>query len=96
MLFAIIRHDKANGYGLRQATRPRHLEYLEKVMPLITQGGALLDSNGQQIGSILFIDVEDLAAAEEFAATDPFDSTGLFATTQVIPFRQVFENGRRI
>lgn len=96
MLFAIIRHDKPDSIGLRQSARPRHLEYLEKVTHLIASGGAVLDNDGQQIGSILFIDVPDRAAAEEFAATDPFVATGLFASTYIAPFRNVFLDGRRI
>ena len=96
MLFAVIRHDKPNSVGLRQSTRPKHLEYLEVVMRCITGGGALLDDAGQQIGSILFIEVADRAAAEHFAATDPFDLAGLFASTHIQPFRQVFKDGARI
>ena len=65
-------------------------------MACITTGGALLDDQGQQIGSILIIDVADRAAAEEFAATDPFVAAGLFASTHIAPFRQVFKDGARI
>ena len=96
MLFAVIRHDKPDSFALRQATRPKHLEYLSKVMPKITSGGGLLADNGQQIGSVLIIDVADRAAAEEFAATDPFEAAGLFETTHIMPFRAVFKDGTRI
>ena len=96
MLFSVIRIDKLNSVALRQSTRPKHLVYLERVMPCITTGGALLDDQGQQIGSILIIDVADRAAAEEFAATDPFVPAGLFASTHIAPFRQVFRDGDRI
>ena len=96
MLFSVIRIDKPNSVALRQSTRPKHLVYLEQVMACITTGGALLDDQGQQIGSILIIDVADRAAAEEFAATDPFVSAGLFASTHIAPFRQVFKDGARI
>ncbi len=96
MLFAVIRLDKPNSVALRQSARPKHLIYLEQVMPCITTGGALLDEQGQQIGSILIIDVADRAAAEEFAVTDPFVSADLFATTYIAPFRTVFKDGGRI
>ena len=55
-----------------------------------------MDDQGQQIGSILIIDVADRAAAEEFAATDPFVEAGLFASTYIAPFRSVFKDGARI
>jgi uncharacterized protein YciI len=96
MLFTVIRHDKPNSVGLRQSERPKHLIYLERVTPCIMSGGALLDDNGQQIGSILIIDVADRAAAEEFAATDPYVEVGLFASTYIFPFRPVFKDGARI
>jgi uncharacterized protein YciI len=96
MLFSIVRIDKPNSVELRQSTRPKHLVYLDRVMSCITTGGALLDDDGQQIGSILIIDVADRAAAEEFAATDPFVPAGLFASTHIAPFRQVFRDGVRI
>ena len=96
MLFAVIRHDKPDSVGLRLATRPKHLEYLEGVMRCITGGGALLKDQGQQIGSILFIEVPDRAAAEHFAATDPFEAAGLFASTHIQRFNPVFKDGARI
>ena len=96
MLFTVIRYDRPNSVGLRQSERPKHLIYLERVTPCITSGGALLDEKGQQIGSILIIDVADRAAAEEFAATDPYVEAGLFASTYIAPFRPVFKDGARI
>ncbi len=96
MLFAVIRHDRPNHVGLRQSERPKHLVYLERVQHLIQSGGALLDDKGNQIGSILIIDVADRPAAEEFARTDPYVEAGLFESTYIAPFRLVFENGKRI
>jgi uncharacterized protein len=96
MLFAIIRHDKPGCVRLRQDARPAHLEYLKDVISLIRSGGAILNDAGQQIGSVLFIDVADQAEADKFAAEDPFVAAGLFASTQVLPFRMVFADGARI
>ena len=96
MLFAVIRHDRPNSVALRLSARPKHLVYLERVMPCIKSGGALLDDKGQQIGSILIIDVADRAAADEFANADPFVSAGLFESTYISPFRPVFQDGARI
>ncbi len=67
--------------------------YLETVLDKITYGGALLDDAGQQVGSILIIDVADKAEAEAFAVADPFVDAGLFASTSIRQFRRVFENG---
>jgi len=96
MLFTVIRHDKPNSVALRMSARPKHLVYLERVQRCIASGGAILNDNNEQVGSILMIDVADPAAAEEFAATDPFVAAGLFASTVIAPFRPVFSNGERI
>ena len=71
MLFTIIRHDKPNSVGLRQSERPKHLVYLERGLPASSAGGALLNDKGQQVGSILIIDVKDGAAAENSRPRTP-------------------------
>ena len=96
MLYTVIRHDKPNSVAVRQASRPRHLEYLRKVAGHIVYGGAFLDDAGQQIGSILVIDVADRLAAEQFASADPFVEAGLFEATHILAFRHVFTDGVRI
>jgi uncharacterized protein len=96
MLFTVIRHDKANKVSLRQSERPKHLVYLERVMHHIRWGGAILNDQGQQIGSILIIDVENREAAEEFTCDDPYVEAGLFESTYISPFHLVFEEGERV
>jgi uncharacterized protein YciI len=93
MLFAVIRHDKPNSLGLRLSARPKHLEFLQTVLHKIKYGGALLDDEGKQIGSMLIIDVADQAEADAFVDNDPFVDAGLFASTSVHPFRPVFKDG---
>ena len=93
MLFTVIRHDRPNSLSLRLSARPAHLKYLQTVLERIVYGGALLDEEGNQIGSMLLIDVVDGMAAHAFADNDPFDAVGLFATTSVEPFRPVFKDG---
>lgn len=96
MLFAVIRHDKPDSVALRLSTRPTHLDYLKTVQHLIKSGGAVLNDAGHQVGSILIVDVANREAAEQFAATDPFVAAGLFASTEIAPFRMVFADGARI
>lgn len=93
MLFAVIRHDRLNSLALRLSERPAHLEYLKTVLDKITYGGALLDDDGKQIGSVLIIDVADKAAADAFAVADPYAEADLFASTSVRQFRPVFKDG---
>ena len=93
MLFAVIRHDRPNSLALRQSERPRHLEYLKTVLDKIMYGGALLDDEGKQIGSVLIIDVADKKAADAFTVADPYVEADLFDSTSVRQFRPVFKDG---
>lgn len=96
MLFALINTDRPASLDLRMATRPAHLEFLQGRDSVIMSGGALLDSEGKPAGSLLVIDVNDLAAAQAFAAEDPYTKAGLFESTVIRPFRQVYKDGVKI
>jgi uncharacterized protein YciI len=96
MLFALINIDRPGKLDLRLSTRPAHLAFLEGEAARIASGGALLDAAGQPSGSLLVIDVEDREAAEAFAAADPYTKAGLFESTVVRPFRQVFKDGAKL
>jgi uncharacterized protein len=87
MLFVIIGYDGSDGARLRPRVRPAHLENLK---PLVEQGrvvigGPFTDSSG----SLMVIDFDSEAAAQEFARNDPYTKQGVFARVEVKPFRQV-------
>lgn len=96
MLFALMCIDRPGSLDLRLATRPDHLAFLETYASKIAQGGALLDLDGRPCGSLLVIDVEDRAAAEGFAAADPYAKAGLFESSVIRPFRQVYRDGEKV
>ncbi len=96
MLFALINTDRPAKLDLRLSTRPAHLAFLEAEASKIVSGGALLDASGQPSGSLLVIEVEDRAAAEAFVAGDPYTKAGLFESTVVRPFRQVYKDGAKL
>jgi uncharacterized protein YciI len=89
-LFAIVAHDRPDAGTLRADTRPRHLPYLEAILPQIVVAGPMLSESGAPAGSIIIADFADLAAAEAFAAADPYAQAGLFGSVAVTAFRQVF------
>ena len=96
MLFAVINTDRPASLDLRMSTRPAHLEYLTAHEAEIVSGGALLDAEGKPAGSLLVIEAADRAAAEAFAAGDPYAKVGLFESSVVRPFRQVFKDGAKV
>jgi uncharacterized protein YciI len=96
MLFALINTDKPASLDLRMATRPAHLAWLAGQESKLVTAGALLDPAGQFAGSLLVLDVADRAEAEAFAAADPYTRAGLFESSVIRPFRQVYKDGRKI
>lgn len=85
-LFAIICLDKPGALELRLATRERHLAYADG-RGVVRAGGAFLDADGKPEGSLIIIEVEDMAAARAFADNDPYFQAGVFASVEVRPWR---------
>ncbi len=96
MLFAIVSTDRPGGLDLRLATRPTHIAYLTMYVDRIIHGGPMLDADGRPCGSLLIIEAEDRAAAEGFASADPYAKAGLFESTVIRPFREVFRDGAMV
>ncbi len=91
MHFAIINHDKPGSLDLRMSTRETHLQYLRAVGDDLLIAGPVLDEDGETpIGSVVIIEAESLDAARAFAAADPYALAGLFQTSAVMAWRQVF------
>ena len=92
MLFALICHDKEDGFELRQQTRPAHLEFLA-AQTVRFAGPILSDDQTRPIGSIVVVDCVDMEGARAIAAKDPYNQAGLFRSVSVHPFKQVFPDG---
>ena len=88
MLIALIARDKPGALSVRQENRPRHVEYL-KSGPAVQQAGPLLDDCGQMCGSLIVLDVADMAEAQAWAANDPYAQAGLFEKVELIPWNRV-------
>lgn len=86
--------DRPGAVELRVATRAEHLAYLEPHLPRILAAGALLDDDGQPVGSLIVFDTEDRAEAEGFAAEDPYNRAGLFEAVEVTRWRKVIFDGK--
>ena len=53
----------------------------------MTRGPLLSDDGARQIGSLMFIDVPDLAAAKAFWDGEPFNTGGLFERVEFYGWR---------
>ena len=54
--------------------------------------GPFLSDTGDMIGSLVILNVPDLAAAQDWAANDPYAKAGLFETVEIKPYNWVFNN----
>ncbi|MGB1209521.1 MAG: YciI family protein [Paracoccaceae bacterium] len=84
----MIAKDKPNALDLRMANRPDHVAYL-KATDAVQQAGPLLDDAGQMCGSLIVLDLPDMAAARAWVAGDPYGHAGLFASVEVIAWNRV-------
>ena len=82
MRVAVICTDKPDAIEIRKANRDAHLAYL-KSTGVVEQAGPFLDADGMMCGSLLILDVEDMAAAESWAANDPYAQAGLFENVRI-------------
>ena len=87
MLFAFILIDKPEHGALRQRVRPEHKAYLGAVAGRIAFAGPFTHDDGQtMLGSLLVIDFPSRDAAHVWLADEPFTKAGLYASTTVHAF----------
>jgi hypothetical protein len=89
MLFTVVAIDKDNSLALRLATREAHFEYAKRTN-LIKLGGPFLDAKGDMAGSLIIFEAENIEAAKAWHANDPYVKAGLFARSEVRPWKATF------
>ncbi|MEP2942374.1 MAG: YciI family protein [Hyphomicrobiales bacterium] len=87
MHFVFYGKDKADSLQLRLDNRAAHIEWL-KSNP-IPIAGPLLDENGDMVGSMVVCEAKDHAAASTMFANDPYAKAGLFASSEITPWKWV-------
>jgi len=89
MLIALIAHDKTDSIKVRMANRADHLAYVDAT-GVVSQAGPILDGNGEMCGSLIILDLPDMAAAQDWADNDPYAKAGLFGKVDLIQWKKVF------
>ncbi|MFU8824413.1 YciI family protein [Yoonia sp.] len=88
MRFALLAKDKPNALQTRMDNRDAHLAYVAET-GVVEIAGPLLDADGQMCGSLIVLDLPDLAAAKEWAANDPYAKAGLFDDVTLSAWKKV-------
>ncbi len=98
MLYALYGTDAENSLQQRLAVRPAHLARLQELQDLgrLIIAGPLPAIDAADpgpagfVGSLIVAEFASQAAAEAWLAADPYVTEGVFASTWVRPFKQVF------
>jgi uncharacterized protein YciI len=88
MHVALIAIDKSGALDLRKSNRDAHLAYAD-AQGCTFVAGPLLDDAGDMVGSLVVLDVPDMAAAEDWAANDPYAKAGLFESVTLRAWKKV-------
>lgn len=85
---ALMAWDKEGALPIRMENRPDHLAYLDST-GVVQKAGPFLNEAGEPCGSLIILDVADLAAAQTWAENDPYAKAGLFRDVQITAWKQV-------
>ncbi|MBT8153633.1 YciI family protein [Epibacterium ulvae] len=88
MLVALIARDKPGNLQVRLDNRDAHLAYIKET-GVVAQAGPLLDQDGEMVGSLIILDVEDMVAAQGWADNDPYAKADLFEAVDLITWKKV-------
>jgi uncharacterized protein len=91
MRFVVIAHDP-EGHDAVQHRLEVRAEHLEAIGPYVDSGrilvgGAILDDDGDMIGSVLIVDFPSRADLDAWLEHDPYVTRGVWSSVGVRPFR---------
>ncbi|PRY75656.1 hypothetical protein CLV80_1117 [Yoonia maritima] len=88
MRFALITTDKPGALQTRKDNRDAHLAYIAET-GVVEMAGPFLDDNDQMCGSMIVLEVADMAAAQAWADNDPYAKAGLFSDVRIQAWKKV-------
>jgi uncharacterized protein YciI len=88
MRFALMTKDKPGALQVRLDNRDAHLAYIADT-GVVEMAGPFLDGSDQMCGSLIVLEVADLAAAQAWAENDPYAKAGLFSDVRIQAWKKV-------
>ena len=88
MRFALMTKDKPGALQTRKDNREAHLAYIAETGG-VEMAGPVLDDAGEMCGSLIVLEVDDLAAAQAWADNDPYAKAGLFSDVTLRAWKKV-------
>ena len=88
MRVALITRDRPGALPIRQANRDAHLAYIAET-GVVEMAGPFLDEAGEMCGSLIVLEVGDMAAAQAWADNDPYAKADLFESVSLQSWKKV-------
>jgi uncharacterized protein len=88
MRIALITKDKDGALQTRLDNRDAHLAYIAET-GVVEMAGPFLNGEGTMCGSLIILEVTDLAAAQTWADNDPYNKAGLFQSVTLQAWKKV-------
>ncbi len=88
MRVALICHDKPGHLQTRLDNRAAHLAHIADT-GVVEMAGPFLSPEGVMTGSLVVLNVETLAQANDWAEADPYAKAGLFAEVTIREWKKV-------
>ena len=88
MRAALICLDKPGALQTRLDNRAAHLAHIQS-SGTVEMAGPFLDAEGRMTGSLIVLEVPDMAAARAWAEADPYAKAGLFDSVSIREWRKV-------
>ncbi len=97
MKYVVLFRDAADADpNIRAVHMAAHLEFLEQHSATIDAAGPLTDKEGNGRDGLWIVDAVDQNTVKDLIHEDPFWPTGLRASFSILPWKQVFHDGRRL
>jgi hypothetical protein len=87
--FFVLGRDHDDFEGHSDELNERHWSYLDGAADRLVARGPTLDGEGEHTGSVHIVRLADHATAVAFAHDEPYWLAGLYATLEVVPFRNL-------
>jgi uncharacterized protein len=88
MRVALICIDNPGALQTRLDTRAAHLAHIAAT-GVVELAGPFLNPEGQMTGSLIILNVETLADAQNWAMIDPYSVAGLFQSVTITEWKRV-------
>lgn len=88
MRVALICIDKPDALQTRLDNRTAHLAHIAAT-GVVEMAGPFLNADGQMTGSLIILNVDSLADAQNWAVLDPYSAAGLFQSVTITEWKKV-------